>query len=36
MVGDANLRYKVHEYDVPSRVAVLKDLDKFDAAFFTL
>ncbi|CAG7705394.1 unnamed protein product, partial [Allacma fusca] len=36
MVGDAQERYNVEEFDVPSRLAVLQNLDKFDADFFTL
>ncbi|CAG7722244.1 unnamed protein product [Allacma fusca] len=36
MVGDANERYNVEEFDVPLRMAVLKDLDRFDSEFFTI
>ncbi|CAG7734216.1 unnamed protein product, partial [Allacma fusca] len=32
----AQERYNVEEFDVPRRLAVLKNLDKFDADFFTL
>ncbi|CAG7786560.1 unnamed protein product, partial [Allacma fusca] len=32
----AQFRYNLEEFDVPTRMAILDDLDKFDAEFFTL
>ncbi|CAG7734025.1 unnamed protein product [Allacma fusca] len=32
----AQFRYNVEEFDVPTRMAILDNLDKFDAEFFSV